>query len=166
MSPDNFRRFARYNAWANRRLYDACGALGDADYRTRRPSFFGSIHATLNHILVGDRIWLSRFQGRPHDIRSLDQVLHDDFAALRSAREAEDRHILAYAEGLSEATLKSTLAYRNMAGQDMAIPLEAAIAHFFNHQTHHRGQVHGMLSGTPVSPPPLDLLYFLPEDRG
>ncbi|MGH6932446.1 MAG: DinB family protein [Dongiaceae bacterium] len=164
MSPDYFRRFARYNAWANRRLYHACGSLTDADYRAKRAAFFGSIHATLNHILVGDRIWLSRFENRPHEIKSLDQILHDDLATLQSAREAEDARILAFADGLGEAALSDTLNYRNMAGQQVAIPLVAAIAHFFNHQTHHRGQVHGMLSGTPVPPPPLDLLYFLPED--
>ena len=165
MEPDYFRRFARYNAWANQRLYDACGTLGDADYRAKRDSFFGSIHATLNHILVGDRIWLSRFEGRSHDIKSLDQILFNEFAALKVAREAEDTRILAYADKLTEADLAGRLDYRNMAGQENSIPLAVAIGHFFNHQTHHRGQVHAMLSGTPIAPPPLDLLYFLPDDR-
>jgi uncharacterized damage-inducible protein DinB len=165
MDPDYFRRFARYNAWANRRLYDACGSLDAADYRAKRPSFFGSIHATLNHILVGDRIWLARFEGRTHDIKSLNQILIDDLAGLRSARTAEDLRILAFTNQLSEASLSAKLNYRNMAGEEISLPLVVAIAHFFNHQTHHRGQVHGMLSGTAVAPPPLDLLYFLPEDK-
>lgn len=166
MNPDYFRRFARYNAWANRRLYEACGSLGDADYGAKRASFFGSIHATLNHILVGDRIWLGRFENKPHDIKSLDQILFGDLAALKPAREAEDRRILAFTGRLSEAALAGALDYRNMAGEEISLPMVAAIAHFFNHQTHHRGQVHGMLAGTTVPPPPLDLLYFLPEDKG
>src|SRR5262245_39063896 len=90
MNSAYFHRLARYNAWANHRLYDACAQLSVDDYRAKRASFFGSIHATLNHILVGDRVWLSRFQNRPHDIKRLDQILYDDLVSLRTAREAED----------------------------------------------------------------------------
>lgn len=161
-----FQRFARYNIWANRRLYDACGSLGRAEYDAPRPSFFGSISRTLNHILVGDRVWMSRFEATPLDVTSLDQVLFDDFAGLRRAREAEDARILDYMGGLTDARLDGDLDYRNMAGASRSTPLRWAIAHFFNHQTHHRGQAHCLLSGTASAPPPIDLLYFLPEDRG
>jgi uncharacterized damage-inducible protein DinB len=161
-----FQRLARYNAWANRRLYDACGALSRDDYVAPRPSFFGSIHRTLNHILVGDRVWMSRFEATPLGISSLDQVLYDDFAALRAARAAEDERIQRWTQRLGDEALGGDLEYRNMAGEAKRSPLRWAIAHFFNHQTHHRGQAHGLLSATPVAPPPLDLLYFLPEDRG
>lgn len=161
-----FQRLARYNTWANRRLYDACGALGRAEYDAPRPSFFGSISRTLNHILAGDRVWMNRFEGTALDVRSLDQVLHDEFPALRQAREAEDARILAYTMRLDPAALDGELAYRNMAGEPRRTPLRWALAHFFNHQTHHRGQTHCLLSGSSVAPPPLDLLYFLPEDRG
>ncbi|MGH6927559.1 MAG: DinB family protein [Dongiaceae bacterium] len=166
MNSAYFNRLARYNAWANRRLYDACAQLSVSDYRAKRPSFFGSIHATLNHILVGDRVWLSRFEGRSSDIKGLDQILHDDLAALRAAREAEDAHILACVGTLGDDDLMSrTLRYRNMAGEPQETPLVWTLAHVFNHQTHHRGQAHCMLSGTPVAPPSLDLIYFLREDR-
>src|SRR5262249_34712599 len=94
MNADYFRRLARYNAWANRRLYDACAALSEADYRAKRPSFFGSIHATLNHILAGDRIWLARFIGGVSCIERLDEVLYDDFPSLRADRQAEEAHHL------------------------------------------------------------------------
>jgi uncharacterized damage-inducible protein DinB len=161
-----FQRLARYNAWANRRLYEACGSLSREDYVAPRPSFFGSIHRTLNHLLVGDRLWMSRFEGVPHGLSSLDQVLHDDFAALRAARVKEDDRIRRWADRLDDRVLDGDLEYRNMAGEAKRTALRWAIAHFFNHQTHHRGQAHCLLSGTPAAPPPLDLLYFLPEDRG
>jgi uncharacterized damage-inducible protein DinB len=165
MNRDYFRRLSRYNRWANGRLYAACAALSAEDYRAQRPAFFGSIHNTLNHILAADRIWLGRFEGSPSGIKRLDEILYDDFSALRQAREAEDAHILAFTDGLSDTAIAGTLAYRNMAGEEKTQPLGWALAHVFNHQTHHRGQVHGLLSGTPVAPPSLDLIYFLSEDR-
>jgi uncharacterized damage-inducible protein DinB len=165
MDNSYFLRFARYNAWANRRLYEACASLSAADYGAKRSCFFGSIHATLNHILVGDRIWMGRFEDVPSGLDRLDDILYGEFANLRVAREAEDARIFEFMRHLGEGDLGATLRYRNMAGEARETPLVWALAHFFNHQTHHRGQVHGMLSGTPVAPPPLDLIYFLPEDR-
>ncbi|WP_119460700.1 DinB family protein [Rhodospirillaceae bacterium SYSU D60014] len=164
MERSYFQRLARYNAWANRRLYDACGRLTRADYVAQRAAFFGSIHKTLNHLLVADRIWLGRFMGKSAGIDALDQILFDDFDALRAARIEEDERILTLVSGYSDSALQGVLAYRNVAGEAKTTPLVWALAHFFNHQTHHRGQAHAMLSGTPVPPPPLDLLYFLPED--
>lgn len=139
--------------------------MSPEDYRARRPSFFGSIHATLNHILVADRVWMGRFESVPSSIERLDQILHDAFADLRAAREAEDARILGFIGGLNEQAIAATLHYRNMAGEPQETPLGWTLAHVFNHQTHHRGQVHGMLSGTPVAPPSLDLIYFLRQDR-
>lgn len=160
-----FRRFARYNEWANRRLYAACDSLPADAYFAERPSFFGSIHRTLNHLLAADRIWMGRFLGVDHGVAALDQELCPDLPALKSARAAEDARIRAYAEALRPEMLDGNLDYRNMAGEQRQTPLRWALAHFFNHQTHHRGQVHCLLSATPIAPPPLDLLYFLPEDR-
>src|SRR5215813_7119932 len=165
MNSRYFHRFARYNAWANRRLYEACAALSPEDCRPRRPSFFSSIHATLNHILVGDRVWMGRFEGVPSGIERLDQILYDAFADLRAAREAEDARILGFVCGLGEDAIAATLRYRNMAGEPQETLLAWTLAHFFNHQTHHRGQVHGMLSGTPVAPPELDLSAFGSDGR-
>jgi uncharacterized damage-inducible protein DinB len=165
MNAAYFHRLARYNAWANRRLYEACAGLSAADYTAKRPAFFGSIHGTLNHILVADRIWLARFEGRTPEIKSLDAILHGEFAPLRAAREVEDARIIGFAGTLDDESLAQALRYRNMAGEPKETPLVWTVAHLFNHQTHHRGQVHGMLSATPVPPPPLDLIYFLAEDR-
>jgi len=165
MTPATFASLAAYNKWANRRLYEACGRLDGDDYGAPRPSFFGSIHATLNHILVGDRVWMGRLEGAPSGIERLDQILHKEFADLRAARASEDARILGFVSGLGEDAIAGVLRYRNMAGESQETPLAWVLAHFFNHQTHHRGQVHGMLSGTPVVPPPLDLIYFLRQDR-
>ena len=160
----HFERFARYNRWANRRLYAAVAQLDSAAFTAPRSGFFPSIAKTLNHLLVADRIWLSRFENVPLPHRSLDETVCDAFAALDAAREIEDQRILRFTRGLTAERLGETLHYRTMAGDAKATPLDVALTHVFNHQTHHRGQAHAMLSGTAVPPPSIDLLYFLPED--
>lgn len=165
-TPAYFHDFARYNRWANGRLYDACAKLSDAEYRKDRKAFFGSIHGTLNHLVVGDRIWLGRLDYAEHGIKRLDQILFDDFGELRRAREAEDARLIAWVEACDEAKLASILRYTSMAtGQSSSLPVATVLAHVFNHQTHHRGQVHAMLTQTDVSAPPLDLLYYAIEAR-
>ena len=157
-----FNQMAQYNLWANRRLYDACAQLSPQDYHAARPCFFGSLHATLNHILAGDRVWLGRFENKDYGIASLDQMLFEDFLSLRAAREAEDRHIIDLMAEMDEARLSQDLVYRSMTeNEDRRTPMQWALLHFFNHQTHHRGQVHDQLTQTPVAPPPLDLIYFI-----
>ena len=160
-----FHNFALYNAWANERLYEACGALHETDYLKSRASFFGSIHMTLNHILVADRVWLARFTNTRSGIEALDQELYADFSGLHVARQAEDALIFNYVEGLDEQSLIGWLEYTNMAGEEQADEISILLAHFFNHQTHHRGQVHGLLSQTDVTPPSIDLIYFLRENE-
>jgi uncharacterized damage-inducible protein DinB len=156
------RRMARYNRWANGRLYDACAALPPDSYYASRPSFFGSLHATLNHILVGDSIWLGRFKGDvPKHITALNQILHEDFAALRAARAAKDEEIVAFCDGLDDAALDGSFTYTNTRGETFTDPLFPPLMHFFNHQAHHRGQTHGLLSHAGAKPPELDLIYFM-----
>lgn len=163
MTPAHFATLARYNAWANARLYGACSGLGQGELARTRPSFFGSILATLNHGLLADRLWMARFQGASSpDIVSLDQILHPDFEGLSAARMAFDAHMIAYFDALS-GDLERDFTYRTMAGIETRSPLGWAITHMFNHATHHRGQVHGMLSATSAEPPALDLIYFLRE---
>jgi len=160
MNASYFQTFARYNEWANARLYDASAKLDDSEYFKPRQAFFGSIHATLNHLLVGDRIWLSRIEGTQHGIKALNQILHDDLKSLRSARAAEDAHIIAVVDGLDDRALLTTRSYRNTTGYRFETRLDWILAHVFNHETHHRAQVHDMLSQTPVAPPPLDLIFY------
>jgi len=159
-----FRRLARYNRWANRRLYFACAELSAADWAAPRAGFFPSLQKTLNHILVGDRVWLSRFEAVELVHRRLDEVPYPEFSHLKAARETEDERIVTYTEGLDPDRLDSDLRYRNMAGEAQVTPLRWTLAHFFNHQTHHRGQAHAMLSSTQVAPPSIDLILFLREE--
>lgn len=139
--------FAGYNNWCNERLYDAAVEVPDADYRADRGAYFRSLHGTLNHLLVGDRIWMRRFTGRGDLPPSLDAILHDDFAQLRAARRTEDALINSYIGGLQEHDLAKSIRYRTVVNpQDIEQTLAPALDHFFNHQTHHRGQAHAILS--------------------
>ncbi len=157
---DRYRTFANYNAWANATLYDAVAALPDTDYRADRKAFFGSLRGTLNHLLVGDRIWMQRMSGVGETYTQLDTILFDDLASLRAARETEDARIIAFTDLLTDQALDEPLVYRTTTGAGFCQPLSTVLDHFFNHQTHHRGQAHVLLSAAGLKPPPLDLLVF------
>jgi uncharacterized damage-inducible protein DinB len=157
----HFAMMAGYNAWSNERLYEVAAQLSDADYRADRGAFFKSVHGTLNHLLVADRIWMRRFSGEGEAPNRLDAILFEDFAELRAAREREDARIVAYIDNLSEADLAGRFRYRTITNPaDVEQPLGPALTHFFNHQTHHRGQVHGLLTGFGLDAPSLDLILF------
>ena len=161
-----FMMFARYNEWANQRIYAAAAALSDADYRADGGAFFGSVQGTLNHILVGDRIWMRRFTGEGPIQTKLDEILFDDLASLRDERAAQDRRINAYIDGLSEEQLGQTFTYRTIVRPvDITQALAPALSHFFNHQTHHRGQVQALLTAKVGrdATPSMDLIIFQRE---
>lgn len=161
-----YQMFAGYNAWCNERLYDAAASVSDADYRADRGAFFKSLHGTLNHLLVGDRIWMRRFRGAGELPPSLDAILYDDFEALRAARRSEDTLIGRYVDRLSEDDLAGTLRYRTIVNpQTIEQRLSPALDHFFNHQTHHRGQAHTLLSAILGSErtPSFDLIIYQRE---
>ena len=160
----HFQMLARYNFLANRKLYAACALLSENERQQIRPAFFKSIHGTLNHIIVGDRIWMTRFQGLEIPSAGLNAVLYEDFSELRQVREAEDEKIEAFFANLDENFLTKNIRYRNNAGNIHSDPVELLIAHFFNHQTHHRGQIHDMLTQTSVDPPSLDMHRILRPD--
>lgn len=153
----HFQMLARYNTLANHRLYDTCAKLTDAERKRTRLAFFKSIHGTLNHIMVGDRIWLTRFEGKTIESTGLDAILYEDFDELRKARVSQDERIEAFALGLTEEFIGNTITYRNNQGNIHTDPVDLLVAHFFNHQTHHRGQIHDMLTQTEIAPPVLDM---------
>ena len=158
---DRYGALARYNAWANYRVYEAAAALPDDLYRADRGAFFKSIHGTLNHLLVTDRLWLQRFAGKPAAPIALDTILYDDLPSLRSARDAEDTRIISFVDGLDAAALSGRFSYtRASTPERYEQDLEPALDHFFNHQTHHRGQVHALVTGLGIAAPSLDLLMF------
>jgi uncharacterized damage-inducible protein DinB len=155
---------AGYNAWANQRLYDAAANLADTDYRADRGAFFKSVHGTLNHILVADRIWMRRFTGEGEAPSRLDAILFDSFQELRQAREAEDRRIVSYIDRVPDTALAGHFRYMTITNpKEVEQPLASALLHFFNHHTHHRGQVHCILTGLGRNAPSLDLMLFQRE---
>ncbi len=116
---------------------------------------------TLNHLLATDRIWMKRFTGQGEAPTSLDAILFDNFAPLRQARQKEDERIIAYIDSLSEANITGRFRYRSLTNPtEIEQPLVSALVHVFNHQTHHRGQVHCLLTGFGLDAPALDLVLF------
>ncbi len=168
MTPDHARVMARYNRWMNDKLYAVASELGDAERKADRGAFFGSIHRTLNHLLLADRVWLGRFTGAalrdgemgPGGIRSLDQELYGDFDELRRERAKTDDDIAAFVATLTDETLAGDLRFVRR-GAANAFPLWQAVAHLFNHQTHHRGQVTTLLVQAGRDPGVTDLVAML-----
>jgi uncharacterized damage-inducible protein DinB len=161
-----YRMFANYNAWCNERLYDAATLLPDAAYRADRGAFFKSVHGTLNHLLVADRVWMKRFTGAGEQPPSLDTILFEDFAALRAARRSQDVLINRYIEHLDDERLAANFRYTTVTNpRNIEQPLAPALDHFFNHQTHHRGQAHALLTSIigNEKTPSFDLLLFQRE---
>ena len=160
----HFEMFSRYNAWANERLYAAAANLTDADYRADRGAFFKSMHGTLNHLLVADRIWMHRFTGTGPSGDKLNAILYDDLPSLRAARRSEDMRIVGYVEGLSTSDLEGHIRYQTITNpQTIEQRLAPALDHFFNHQTHHRGQAHALLTAITGDAPSFDLIIFQRE---
>lgn len=164
MSPQACQTWAAYNRAANARLYAACAELSEAARKRDLGAFFTSIHGTLNHIMVGDRIWLARFRGETVPSSGLDAILYDDFAALRAARAELDETIAAFMAGVDTAFMGATIAYENNEGRRFVDPVDLLVAHFFNHQTHHRGQIHAMLTRLGGPAPVLDMHRVLKPD--
>jgi uncharacterized damage-inducible protein DinB len=147
MRSEQYRLLAEYNQWMNARLYAVCAEIPDAERKTEHGAFFGSIHGTLNHGLLADRIWLGRFQGTPAAVTRLDDILYEDFEDLLDARGHEDAGIRTWVATLDESAWSSTLTYTGIVDPSRRqCPLWVAVTHFFNHQTHHRGQLTTLLA--------------------
>jgi uncharacterized damage-inducible protein DinB len=137
---------ARYNEWMNRRLYAVCAPLPPDELARDRGAFFGSIQATLDHIVYADLAFLARFTGDPPEPPPLGVALHDDFAALRATRTALDQRLLAWAAVVEADWLRGDLTYTSKVdGRSRTLPRWLLVTHLFNHQTHHRGQVTTLL---------------------
>jgi uncharacterized damage-inducible protein DinB len=167
IDPDWCRLMAAYNAEMNRRLYAAADRLGEAPRRQDRGAFFGSIHKTLSHLLWGDSIWMSRFAG--WDAPSVgipgSVALHDAWPKLCADRIAADQRIEAWAASIDPAWLGQRLCWHSAAlGRAVERPVWVLVTHFFNHQTHHRGQVHAMLTAGGEQTGDTDLPFVLPFD--
>jgi uncharacterized damage-inducible protein DinB len=171
MTPEHCRALSRYNRWMNAKLFATSAKLTDAERKQDRGAFFKSVHQTLNHILLADRVWMGRFTGEaplgdwlgPGGIRTLDQELYADFDELRSERAKTDDDIERWVSTLTSETLFGTLRYTRK-GVVNESPLWWAVAHLFNHQTHHRGQVTTLLMQLGHDPGVTDLIAMLREE--
>lgn len=160
------RVMARYNAWQNGQLAETLEPMQGAELTRDRGGFFGSILGTVNHLLWGDLMWMARFDGgeAPGGGIPDSPARHATLAGWRDERGWTDARILHWAETLAEGDLDGDLAwYSGAAGQMVTRPMAALVVHMFNHQTHHRGQVHAMLTATGRAAPVSDL-PFMPED--
>ena len=161
---NNHALMARFNGWANDKLFDSVAQLSEADYRGDRKLFFGSVHHTLNHLLVVDRMWTRRIEGKAHGITALDRILHDDFAALRADRAEEDAYLIDLVDRLDDRALAAPVRFAWVDGDgEGALTPNHILITLANHQTHHRGQIHALLTQSDIRPPPLDVLEYLEE---
>jgi uncharacterized damage-inducible protein DinB len=163
--------FAHYNLWANARILSACEAIGEREYQKHRASFFGSISNTLNHVLVVDINWLNRIDGCDEIVGRPNSILYRDLESLVVARKLADKKFISLIDRLSEQDYRRELDYRfdNMnpdipfyvvSGVKATMPLHAILLTLFNHHTHHRGQIHNMLSEVGMTPPNIDIIGY------
>ena len=143
MDGQQTKLLAAYNRSMNQQLYTVCADLPDVERRRDRQAFFHSIHGTLNHLLLVDHLWFGSFSGKPVSFVTLDQELFADFDELRRERDAIDIKICEWAGRLSVAELNAPF---KSGDREAGYPLWVVVTHFFNHQTHHRGQISVLLS--------------------
>ena len=171
---ENYRFLARYNRWMDLRLYDACEALSDEERKRQRGAFFGSIHHTLTHLVLADRMWLHRFALQQTSFAALSAAalalpegsdytseLYPDWQDLRQTRVALDDVIERWLSEMTPDFLTRTMHYANTRGVQRAHPAWQAMTHFFNHQTHHRGQVTTLLAQAGVDVGVTDVVALL-----
>lgn len=173
----HFTLLALYNGWMNEKLYAAVEKLPPGELAENKRAFFGSILGTLNHIVVGDTAWLKRFASHPAHFAaldpvralpnpvSLDQILFTDFAALRAHRTMLDRVIETWTAEMTEDDLGHVLDYTNLRGVRSRRKFASLVVHFFNHQTHHRGQITTLLSQSGIDVGVTDLLALIPDEN-
>jgi uncharacterized damage-inducible protein DinB len=178
ITPEYVSTMAAYNQWINTGVYAAARKLPAGELAAQRKAFFGSIIGTLNHIVVADTVWLKRFATHPSAFVSLDpirtldkpaalnQILFPDFEGLLERRTLIDEAIVRWASELTATDLLHVFGYSRMSGGLARKPLHALLVHFFNHQTHHRGQVTTLLSQAGVDAGVTDVLALLPDVEG
>jgi uncharacterized damage-inducible protein DinB len=174
-TPEYFALLARYNADMNRKLYDAAAQLPPEEFTADRKAFFGSLCGTLSHLLAGDTIWLKRFSTHPAGFPALQPMqaiaqpsglthsFGDTVPALRVHREQLDAIISAFVPQVTEADLAHTFEYRSTRGDVYRKHFGSVLLHFFNHQTHHRGQASTLLSQAGIDIGVTDLLLWVPD---
>ena len=173
---ENFILMAKYNQWMNHKIYQSSSTLNQDILSKDLGAFFHSILGTLNHILVADIIWLQRFAHHPRQYKSLNyitqlespktlaQILYTDLDKLRLEREKVDQLIIDFCNECQEEDFHTKLNYKNMKGEDHHKGFGYLLQHFFNHQTHHRGQITTLLFQQQIDIGVTDLLAMIPND--
>ena len=156
----NFQLLANFNTWANTKIFSSCKELDDTEYKKDRGAFFSSIHGTLNHLLVVDRAYISRIEEKEHGLKSLDQILYENLFQLEEARIKEDKHLVDLINSLSEESIHKEITYKGFETGNTTYTINMILLTLFNHQTHHRGQIHNMLSQADIKPPQIDIIDF------
>jgi uncharacterized damage-inducible protein DinB len=165
VSGDYVRLMARYNAWQNKGLRDMLQAMPEEELTRDRGAFFGSILGTANHLLWADQLWMGRFEAGPPPPGGIAEstALTANATDWASARYRMDGRIRAWAQNVREIDLTGPLSFTSVAlGKRVTQPMGRCVAHFFNHQTHHRGQLHGMLTAAGQAPGDTDL-FLMPD---
>jgi len=161
IAPSYCQVMARYNRWMNERLYAQLSEVDDAERKRDRGAFFGSMHGTLNHLLWGDRMWLGRFVDEPCTVAAFGTDMFADFDVLARERERTDRSVLDWAGNVSAEWLAGTLVYTSRVdGRTRELPRAVAVMHFFNHGTHHRGQLTTLMKQAGRDPGVTDLPWL------
>ena len=156
----NFQLLANFNTLANTKIFSACKELDEAEYKKDRKAFFSSIHGTLNHLLVVDRAYISRIEGKDHGLRGLDQILFESLRQLEEARIKEDKRLVDLVNNLSMESIHKEITYKGFETGNTTYTINMILLTLFNHQTHHRGQIHNMLSQADIKPPQIDIIDF------
>ncbi len=157
----NFQLLSNFNTWANAKIFSSCKKLDDTEYKRDRGAFFSSIHGTLNHLLVVDKAYISRIKGKDHGLISLDQILYENLFQLEEARIKEDKRLVGLVNSLSEESIQKEITYTGFETGNTTYTIKVILITLFNHQTHHRGQIHNMLSQAGIKPPQIDIPDFI-----
>ena len=157
----NFQLLANFNTWANEKIMTSCKKLTETEYKKDRGAFFFSVHGTLNHLLVVDRAFISHIEGKDHGLKSLDQILCKNLFQLEEARVKEDKRLIDLVNNLSEESIHKEITYKGFETGNTTYTINILLITLFNHQTHHRGQIHNMLSQAGIKPPQIDIPDFI-----
>jgi uncharacterized damage-inducible protein DinB len=153
---------ATYNQWTNQNLYAVCAEIPDSERKKDLGAFFKSIHATLNHLLYADKAWMARFTGKPLDV-TIGKELFSNYADLKKSRDEMDLDILAWSKSIQPEWLKEPFEYTSQVDDvTRVLPTWVLVSHFFNHQTHHRGQITTLIKQLGFEPGVMDIPW-LPE---
>lgn len=167
ITPEFVKTLAKYNRWQNESIFQAASTLSVDERKLDRGAFFGSIHATLSHLLWGDQIWMQRFAGtRKPAVSSIAEsaAMVDNWNDLQTQRHEFDKQIVKWSKQITPEFLAGDLQWFSGAlKKDVRKPTGMLVAHMFNHQTHHRGQVHAMITAAGANPDDTDL-FAMPED--